>query len=119
MSKLLRKCPVCESEMFVREIACDSCKTTMRGDFSVPELMFLPDEDLEFIMQFVLLSGSLKDMAKEMSISYPTIRNRLDGIISKIKDFNENKKTRKSGILKRLENNEISVEEAEEMLRRL
>jgi hypothetical protein len=44
----------------------------------------LEPEDLGFIHKFVLSSGSLKDMAKEYSISYPTIRLRLDKLIEKI-----------------------------------
>mgnify|MGYP006302216381 CR=1 FL=1 len=41
-------------------------------------------EDLAFIKRFVLASGSLKQMAKEYDISYPTVRLRLDRLIQKI-----------------------------------
>ena len=45
----------------------------------------LDDEDLAFIKRFVLLSGSLKDLAQTYGVSYPTLRLRLDRIIEKIK----------------------------------
>lgn len=42
-------------------------------------------EDIGFIHRFLLSSGSLKQMAAEYDISYPTIRLRLDRLIEKIK----------------------------------
>lgn len=47
-------------------------------------LDFLNDEDLAFVKRFVLCSGSLKDLAGEYGISYPTVRLRLDRLIAKI-----------------------------------
>jgi hypothetical protein len=51
----------------------------------------LTDEDLAFIKRFMLASGSLKDLAKEYGISYPTIRLRLDRVIQKIQIFESEK----------------------------
>lgn len=45
----------------------------------------LEEEDLSFIKKFILASGSLKEMAKEYEVSYPTVRLRLDRLIQKIK----------------------------------
>ncbi len=45
----------------------------------------LANEDLAFIKRFVLVSGSLKELAKAYGISYPTVRLRLDRLIDKIK----------------------------------
>jgi hypothetical protein len=45
---------------------------------------YLTDEDLAFIKRFVLASGSLKQVAAEYGISYPTVRLRLDRLIAKI-----------------------------------
>jgi hypothetical protein len=52
-------------------------------------LEFLSDEDLAFMKRFVLCSGSLKELAQEYGISYPTIRLRLDRLISKIQVVDE------------------------------
>jgi hypothetical protein len=48
-------------------------------------LAALSEEDLHFIRRFVLSSGSLKDLARQYGISYPTIRIRLDCLIEKIR----------------------------------
>lgn len=45
---------------------------------------YLSDEDLAFIRRFVLASGSLKKVAAEYGVTYPTIRLRLDRLIAKI-----------------------------------
>ena len=47
----------------------------------------LDQEDIEFIKRFMLCSGSLKDLAQEYGITYPTMRIRLDKVISKIRIY--------------------------------
>lgn len=49
-------------------------------------LLRLPPEDLDLITQLVLESGSLKGLAKTYSVSYPTIRTRLDRVIARLRD---------------------------------
>lgn len=44
----------------------------------------LEDEDVSFIKRFVLASGSLKDIAAQYGVTYPTVRLRLDKLIKKI-----------------------------------
>lgn len=44
----------------------------------------LDEEDLGFIKRFLLSSGSLKDVAAQYGVSYPTVRLRLDRLIQKI-----------------------------------
>ena len=48
-------------------------------------LLLLPEEDLDFVVQFVLASGSLKEMALLYQVSYPTIRATLDRVIAKLR----------------------------------
>jgi hypothetical protein len=48
-------------------------------------LEVLSEEDLNFIHRFVLASGSLKELAQQYGISYPTVRLRLDNLIEKIR----------------------------------
>lgn len=48
-------------------------------------LLRLPEEDLEIVTQFVLTSGSLKEMAQLYQVSYPTIRASLDRVIANLR----------------------------------
>ena len=51
----------------------------------VPDWMAaLDDEDVVFIRNFILASGSLKQIANEYDVTYPTVRLRLDRLIQKI-----------------------------------
>lgn len=52
----------------------------------IPEwIVNLDDEDVSFIKRFLIASGSLKEMAKQYGVTYPTVRLRLDRLIQKIK----------------------------------
>jgi hypothetical protein len=55
------------------------------SDDRQPPLRQLPDDDLEFVQRLVLASGSLKDVAAEYGVSYPTIRGRLDKLIDRLR----------------------------------
>ncbi|MBM4107269.1 MAG: DUF2089 domain-containing protein [Phycisphaerae bacterium] len=52
----------------------------------------LPREDLDFIVEFVLVSGSLKELARAYRVSYPTIRSRLDRLIERVCDAAQGRK---------------------------
>lgn len=51
----------------------------------LPPLMRLSEEDQRFVADFVMCSGSLKEMAARMGLSYPSVRNRLDDIIEALR----------------------------------
>jgi len=52
-------------------------------------LEHLSDEDLAFLKRFLLASGTLKELARQYGISYPTVRLRLDRLIDKVKLIDE------------------------------
>lgn len=69
----------------------------------VPEWMRnLEDEDLVFIKKFVLASGSMKEMAEEYGVTYPTVRLRLDRLIQKIRVNEQNAREPYIALIKRL-----------------
>lgn len=83
-SKLPVQCPSCHSGLSVSTLTCRSCDTTVNGLYDLPVLLQLNSEELEFIIRFIKNSGSLKEMSKEMELSYPTIRNYLNELIDKL-----------------------------------
>jgi hypothetical protein len=82
--KLPIQCPSCENPLSVTQLSCNNCSTSVSGNYSLPLLMQVSEEEQNFILQFFLTSGSLKEMASQMGNSYPTVRNKLDDIIQKI-----------------------------------
>lgn len=83
--KLPTVCPSCQNKLNVKKLFCNSCNTEVDGNYEMPAIMSLTGEDHEFILNFILSSGSLKEMAKLMDRSYPLVRNKLDDIINKLK----------------------------------
>lgn len=83
--KLPTSCPACSEPLQVSQLSCPTCHTSVSGNFVLPSLAKLPEDDQEFIVQFVINGGSLKEMASITGVSYPTVRNRLDDLIAKIK----------------------------------
>ena len=89
--KLPRICPSCSSPMKVKKLLCTHCDTEVDGVFDLPLLASLCVEDQLFIIDFVKVGGSLKQMAENMKLSYPTIRNQLDDIIARLKAAQKSK----------------------------
>jgi hypothetical protein len=90
MKRLPTACPSCGGRLAVRRLCCDKCETEVEGLYPLPLLACLACDDEEFILEFIKASGSLKDMAILLGVSYPTVRNRLDEIIGKLRQ-NETK----------------------------
>ena len=78
-------CPSCGGRLSVKRLACGKCETEVDGLYPLPALAALAQDEQEFILEFMKASGSLKDMAALLKVSYPTVRNRLDAIIDKLK----------------------------------
>jgi len=80
-------CPSCQAQLKVKCLKCENCQTEVSGLYDLPTLALLSSEDQQFILRFVINSGSLKEMASELKLSYPTVRNMLNEIINKIKAY--------------------------------
>jgi len=114
---LVSRCPVCESGMAVSELTCEACGTSVRGRFPVPDLCRLPEDLYGFLVVFIKNRGVIRDVEKELGISYPTVRSRLDAVLAAL-GFTEQVGAADSGqVIEMLERGEISPEEAEKLLR--
>ena len=82
--KLPTLCPSCENSLSVSRLECAQCSTSVSGHYDLPLYMKLAKEEQEFILNFFLSSGSIKEMAKQAELSYPTMRNKMDDLIDKI-----------------------------------
>jgi hypothetical protein len=61
-------------------------------DNTIPEwVKGLSEEDWQFVKRLLLASGSLKDVARQYGISYPTVRIRLDRLIEKVQILDSQK----------------------------
>ncbi len=79
------QCPYCHSGMRVSTMTCDHCRVAIEAEFPRTRLGQLPLEHQRFIEIFILASGSLKEIATQTGVSYPTVRARLDRIIADLR----------------------------------
>ena len=78
---VISTCPVCASELAVTRLHCRSCGTTLEGDFSVGRFGRLDREQLALLESFLRSRGNLRDMERELGISYPTVRSRVEALV--------------------------------------
>jgi len=69
----------------VEKVRITSSNVAIEGSFSLPELARLSTDDQVFIMAFVGVHGSIKEMERLFGISYPTVKNRLDKLAAQLK----------------------------------
>lgn len=114
MIQVISRCPVCSRELTVTRLKCDSCDTVIENNFRLSKFDYLSDEELYFTETFLRCRGNIKEVEKELGISYPTVRSKLDAVIKKLgyDTGNEERVLRREEILKALENGEITAEQA-------
>lgn len=74
-------CPVCSGELAVTRLHCRTCGTTLEGDFSVGRFGRLSREQLAILESFLRSRGNLRDMERELGLSYPTVRSRVEALV--------------------------------------
>jgi hypothetical protein len=87
MIHLPERCPFCSAAITtVKQYTCNSCGTTFDGQFALPEaahpLIRLSQTQLDFVLAFVRCEGKLNRLEAELGVSYPTVRNRLNEVIT-------------------------------------
>lgn len=121
----LGKCPICGQNTEVTAISCNECGTRIEGHFQLCRFCRLTEEQKSFIETFVKCRGNIKEVEKELGISYPTVKNKLEDTANALgynntQDYRPLKTElpgRRKEILDQLENGEISVEEALNLLK--
>lgn len=73
------------ADIIVERVKLEKSGIVIEGEFSLPPLAQLSSDDQVFIMAFVGAHGSIKDMERLFGISYPTVKNRLEKLASKLK----------------------------------
>jgi hypothetical protein len=120
-------CPVCDHELSVTRLHCQECGTTLEGRFSVGRFGRLSREQLALLESFLRSRGNLRDMERELGISYPTVRNRVEALVRALGLAEADPESMPSTgqpddrrqILERLARREIGAEEAAAQLRGL
>ena len=128
---VIATCPVCAGELAVTRLHCGTCGTTIEGDFSVGRFGRLNREQTALLESFLRSRGNLRDMERELGISYPTVRARVEALIRALgfgprSDVDPDEVTEvapvpksRDAILERLARHEITAEQAASAIRGL
>jgi hypothetical protein len=137
---VIATCPVCSGELTIARLHCRTCGTALEGEFGVGRFGRLDREQLSLLESFLRSRGNLKEMERELGISYPTVRARVDALIRSLglaegaasdADFDDemddddeagretDAAADRRDVLERLARREISAEEAATALRDL
>ena|SRR5437588_3995820 len=138
---VIATCPVCQGELTVTRLHCRSCGTALEGEFGVGRFGRLEREQLAFLESFLRSRGNLKELERELGISYPTVRSRLEGLLRALglgdgsaqppqddevqpipaatEQGDQDLATERRAILERLSRHEMSADEAAAAIRAL
>ncbi|MCY3711476.1 MAG: DUF2089 domain-containing protein [Caldilineaceae bacterium] len=122
MRKVLEECPSCGGEVEITRVSCTSCDTEVTGRFAPCRFCRLPPETAQFLELFVRNRGNVKEMERELGISYWIIRSRINDLITDL-GFESEKQdelaSQRQEILERVSGGELTAGEAAELLGRL
>src|ERR1700733_12152383 len=82
MRPLILKCPSCNGDLAVSKLHCHACDIAVEGDFAIPALLRLNRAQLDFVEVFLKNRGIIREVERELGVSYPTVRARLDDVIA-------------------------------------
>lgn len=119
--EVLGLCPVCGARLEVTNLHCSECDIDIKGHFDLCKFCYLTKEQREFLEVFIKCRGNIKDVERELGISYPTVKNRLENVIATLgldavpnTSLNDSKRME---ILDKLDRGEISASEAIRLLK--
>ena len=117
---VVAKCPICSEQLKVVRLECDSCGTRMEGSFSLGRFHALSPDQLDFLEIFISARGNFKDIERELGISYPTVRSRLDAMIRALgfpsQAEPDRESERRKEILRELAEGRIAADDAANLL---
>jgi hypothetical protein len=127
MRKILEKCPSCGSDLEVTRLNCKACDTVVLGHFEPCRFCKLSPDSMSFLEAFVKSRGNVKEMERELGISYWLVRGKLNDLIKElgfeaesIPDADEAViKTQRQAILSQVDRGEIDAAEAATLLAQL
>ena len=74
-------CPICGEKFHITKLTCHRCQTKLEGDFEPCRFCALSTEQKAFLEVFVKSRGNIKEVERELGISYPTVRSRLENVL--------------------------------------
>ncbi|HBL85072.1 MAG: hypothetical protein A2Y17_02520 [Clostridiales bacterium GWF2_38_85] len=112
-------CPVCKNKFTITKMTCNNCHTELTGSFAQCKYCSLDERVSAFLETFLKCRGNIKEIEKELSISYPTVKNLTEEMLAALgfTPINENE-PQSEDILGMVERGEITADEAAKLIKR-
>jgi hypothetical protein len=117
-------CPSCEALLGIRELGCPNCGTSVRGRWAPGPFQRLNADQQAFLILFVRSRGNLSEVERALGVSYPTVRAKLEELISALEDTAQQDNepegdlaSSRRAVLDRVASGEIDAAEALELLK--
>lgn len=81
MPKMMKHCPVCNSDLIINSLLCPTCKLELRGEFEINPFEQLSEDQTAFLYSFLKNRGNLSAVQANLQISYPTAKKRLGELL--------------------------------------
>jgi hypothetical protein len=115
-SNIPSSCPSCGGALIVVRLECSQCGTEVTGEFNLCPVCRLDGEIKKLFDLFIDARGNLKQVQRELGLSYPTVRLKIEAMFRKLIQDEPSRDPKE--ILAKVRSGEISVDEAEKLLRR-
>ncbi len=79
--EVISNCPVCEARLQVTRLHCNTCGTTIEGEFNVGRFARLGRDQMSLLESFLRSRGNLRELERELGLSYPTVRGRVEALL--------------------------------------
>lgn len=79
--EVISTCPVCEGRLQVTRLHCNTCGTTIEGEFNVGRFARLGRDQMSLLESFLRSRGNLRELERELGLSYPTVRGRVETLL--------------------------------------
>lgn len=115
------KCPVCGNDLTVTKLSCAKCSSEINGSFTPCKYCMLNEKMKLFLETFLKCRGSIKDVEKSLSVSYPTVKALLDELLTTLfpsEAMKSGEGMTAGDVLDMLEKGEITAAEAADLLKR-
>jgi hypothetical protein len=119
VKKPLSQCPVCNGQLQIARLTCPACGISLEGDLPASRLSLLSADQQQFVETFLRAGGNIKEVERELGISYPTVRKKLDEVVQVLGYGSRSQIRRREEVLEAVDRGDIPPKEGIRLLREL
>ncbi len=108
----MHDCPHCHADLVPTELSCGTCGLALRGRFTRSRLARLSGDHQRLVEALVVAGGNLKELERELGVSYPTVRKRVGEARAALQALRSTDQQSIDDWLGRVARGELSAEQA-------